>query len=136
MKTDSYPIESDEDLNQLRDALRSVAKDCDFSDYEITKLVTSASEISRNILNYAGAGEVHLEFQGDQPDAIQLSFTDEGPGIEDVDRAMEDGYSGKESSGLGVGLPGAERLADEFEIKSTIGEGTTVTLVIRREQVQ
>lgn len=134
MASENFRIESDDDLNRLREALRDFAADCEFTDYETTKIVTAASEISRNILNYAEVGEVTVEVEDDQPDRLRAIFKDEGPGIEDVDRAMEDGYSGAQSNGLGVGLPGAKRLADEFEIESTLGEGTTVTLVILRDQ--
>ena len=136
MVSKDFRIESDDDLNHLREALREFAADCEFTDYETTKIVTAASEISRNILNYAEVGEVTVEVEEDDPEKLRAIFKDEGPGIEDVERAMEDGYSGDQSNGLGVGLPGAERLADEFKIQSSVGEGTTVTVVIIRDQVQ
>ncbi len=129
--TEKLRIENDSDINELREKLRSSAKECGFADFETTKLVTAASEISRNIVNYAKEGFLTIGCETDDVVEIRLVFEDSGPGIPDLDRAMEDGFSGEESNGLGVGLPGAERLSDEFEIDSTVGEGTTVTLVIR-----
>jgi len=126
-------ITDDGDLNRLRQELRSVAGNCDFTNYEATKLVTAASEVSRNILDYAGNGCVSIE--ANQTDGyVQTIFEDDGPGIDNVDRAMEDGYSGAESDGLGIGLPGAERLTDEFEVESSPESGTRVTLVVRKNQ--
>ncbi len=136
MVSETFTIETDDDLNRLRQALREYAENCKFSDYEVTKLVTAASEISRNILNFAEVGDVTIEVEDEEPDQVRAIFSDDGPGIEDVDRAMEDGYSGEESDGLGVGLPGAKRLTDEFEVDSSPVEGTTITLVVYREQLQ
>jgi len=131
MTGEQYEIQTDRDLNELREQLRNHAQQLEFSGYEVTKLITASSEIARNMLEYTSGGEAHLEIDesGDQR-TIAVEFVDEGPGIEDVDRAMEDGFRGETSNGLGVGLPGARRLSDEFEIESDPERGTTVTLVI------
>jgi serine/threonine-protein kinase RsbT len=110
-----------------------LAAEAEFTDYETTKLVTAASEVSRNILNYAETGHAEVDFRTDDQPEIQIFFEDEGPGIDDVDRALEDGFSGEKSDGLGVGLPGAKRLADQFSIDSS-SDGTRVTIVVRKDQ--
>lgn len=133
MSSKEYEISDDSDLNRLRDKLRSLAEECEFSSYESTKLVTAAGEIFRNVLEYAGKGWVTLEISENDPPGIGTVVWDEGPGIEDVNQAMEDGYRGENSNGLGVGLPGAKRLADEFEIDSTHGDGTRVMFLVRKD---
>ncbi len=92
-----------------------------------TKLITATSELTRNMLNYADKGQVIIDqlTRGNQR-GVQLTFADNGPGIADIDQAMEDGYSS--GLGLGLGLPGAKRLMDEFHIASVVGQGTTVTI--------
>src|SRR5262245_53445005 len=94
-----------------------------------TLLATAISEIARNITTYAGSGEVVIEVvrDADGRRGVRVIARDEGPGIEDLDRALTDGYT--TGGGLGLGLPGARRLVDEFEIQTTPGQGTTVTLV-------
>lgn len=135
MTSEQFPIENDQDLNRLRERLRAIGSDCGFSDYETTKLVTAASEICRNILDYAGEGIAVIESSTEgETSMVTTTFTDEGPGIEDVDRALEDGFRGETSSGLGIGLPGAKRLSDRFDIESTPGDGTTIELMVRAEQ--
>ncbi len=93
-----------------------------------TKLITAASELVRNMLNYANGGDVTIEhiYQGNKT-GIRLTFTDKGPGIANVEQAMQDGFS--TGTGLGLGLPGAKRLSNQFSIDSTVGQGTTVTLI-------
>jgi serine/threonine-protein kinase RsbT len=93
-----------------------------------TKLITAASELVRNMLKYAGGGQVLIEAitQG-RDSGIRLTFKDQGPGIADIALAMKDGYSSGKS--LGVGLPGTKRLVNEFDIKTVMGEGTTVTII-------
>lgn len=125
-------VENDEDVNILRRTLRQYAEELDFSNYEATKLVTSASEIARNIIAYTGGGTVRIAEQNDgDEEKVVLTFEDNGPGIVDIDLAMEDGFHGENSCGLGIGLPGARRLSDEFEIESNADDGTTVRLVVR-----
>lgn len=119
----------DGDLNELRSRLRSHAEQADFENYETTKLVTAASELARNIIEYAEVGEVTLE-SSSEPPSVTATFVDEGPGIPDTERALEDGYSGADSSGLGIGLPGAKRLVDEFELVSDPESGTQVRITV------
>ena len=93
-----------------------------------TKLITSASELARNMLKYAGSGKALIEVVGrGRESGIRLTFEDKGPGIADINLAMKDGYSTGKS--LGLGLPGARRLVSEFSLKSVPGEGTTVTII-------
>jgi serine/threonine-protein kinase RsbT len=92
-----------------------------------TKLITAASEMVRNMLKYGGGGITIIEvISEERNNGIRLTFQDKGPGIQDISLAMKDGYSTGKS--LGVGLPGAKRLVNEFDIKSVVGEGTTITL--------
>lgn len=93
-----------------------------------TKLITAASELARNMLKYASGGAVLIEVvsQG-RENGIRLTFADKGPGIEDIALAMKDGFTTGKS--LGLGLPGTKRLVSEFDIKSIVGQGTTVTII-------
>jgi serine/threonine-protein kinase RsbT len=93
-----------------------------------TKLITAASELVRNMLNYANGGKILIEvITRGRDNGIRLTFQDKGPGIKDISLAMKDGYSTGKS--LGLGLPGAKRLANEFSIQSEAGKGTTVTII-------
>ena len=93
-----------------------------------TKLITAASELVRNMLNYANGGMILIEIiTRGRDNGIRLTFKDKGPGIKDISLAMKDGYSTAKS--LGLGLPGAKRLASEFNIQSEPGKGTTVTII-------
>ena len=93
-----------------------------------TKLITAASELVRNMLNYANGGRVIIEvITRGRDNGIRLTFKDKGPGIKDIGLAMKDGYSTGKS--LGLGLPGAKRLANEFNIESEVGKGTTVMII-------
>ena len=93
-----------------------------------TKLLTAASELVRNMLRYANGGQVMLEIVvRDSLKGVRLTFSDQGPGIKDIKLAMQDGYSTGRS--LGLGLPGAKRLSNEFDIKSEEGKGTTITII-------
>jgi serine/threonine-protein kinase RsbT len=130
MPSEMIRIEDDTDLNSLRRMVRSTATEIGFTDYAITKLVTASSEIARNVIEYASEGQVKIQSETEDKTKIQLVFEDEGPGIENVDRALQDGYSGENSDGLGVGLPGAQRLSDRFEIESNPGQGTRVVLSV------
>ncbi|WP_026464033.1 anti-sigma regulatory factor [Adhaeribacter aquaticus] len=93
-----------------------------------TKLITAASELVRNMLRYANGGEAILEIVvRNNIKGVRLTFADKGPGIKDVKQAMQDGFSTGKS--LGLGLPGAKRLSNEFDLKSEVGKGTTVTII-------
>jgi serine/threonine-protein kinase RsbT len=121
------PILGDDDVVRVRQLVRSFALQAKLSLVDQTKLVTATSELARNTLNYGGGGmaEVELVTRGTRL-GVRASFLDKGPGIADVELALTDGWtSGK---GLGLGLSGARRLADEFELTTEVGRGTTVTV--------
>jgi serine/threonine-protein kinase RsbT len=93
-----------------------------------TKLITAASELVRNMLRYASGGKILIEIVSkERNNGIRLTFMDKGPGIKDLSLAMKDGYSTNRS--LGLGLPGAKRLSNEFDIRTEVGKGTTVTII-------
>jgi len=120
-------IGSDVDVVTARQKGRELAAGAGFSSGDQTVIAAAISEIARNILMYAKRGQValSLETNGDRH-AVVVVAQDQGPGIPDVDRAMQDGFS--TSGGLGLGLPGARRLMDDFEVASSVGKGTTVTM--------
>jgi serine/threonine-protein kinase RsbT len=122
-------IESDADVVTARQRARQLAAALDLSSTDQTLLATAISEVARNITTYAQRGEVAVAIVEDDGGrrGIRVVARDEGPGIEDIERALQDGYT--TGGGLGLGLPGARRLVDEFGIESTPGRGTTVTLV-------
>jgi serine/threonine-protein kinase RsbT len=121
------PIASDVDVVQARQQGRELAAEAGFSSGDQTVIAAAISEVARNILLYAKRGEVSFKVvnNGDRRSLVIVA-EDQGPGIPDIDRAMQDGFS--TSGGLGLGLPGARRLMDEFDVKSTIGKGTIVTM--------
>lgn len=122
-------IESDADVVTARQRARALAVGLDMPSTDQTLLATAISEVARNITAYAQRGEVLLELVRDRNGrrGIRVVARDEGPGIENLERALTDGYT--TGGGLGLGLPGARRLVDEFEIETAPGVGTTVTLV-------
>ncbi len=121
-------IRSDSDVVQVRHAVRAAAAELQFSIVDQTKLVTAASEIARNTLQYGGGGTAEIEIVvRDGKRGIRMAFEDRGPGIADVALALRDGFTS--GGGLGLGLGGARRLVNEFEIVTRVGEGTRVTLV-------
>ena len=122
-------IESDADVVAARQRARELAADLDLSSTDQTLLATAISEVARNITTYAKRGEVVLSIVRDNGgrEGIRVVARDRGPGIENLDLAMQDGYTS--GGGLGLGLPGARRLVDEFAIETGPSEGTTVTLV-------
>ena len=122
-------IESDADVVTARQRARALAVGLDMPSTDQTLLATAISEVARNITAYAVRGEVLLELVRDSHGrrGIRVVARDEGPGIVDLERALTDGYT--TGGGLGLGLPGARRLVDEFAIETAPGEGTTVTLV-------
>ena len=120
-------IKSDVDIVSVRQKGRELAAEHGFSPGDQTVIAAAVSEIARNILMYARRGEVSFRFVSDTGgEGIVVVARDDGPGIHDVARALEDGYS--TSGGLGLGLPGARRLMDEFDVVSGPGRGTTVTM--------
>jgi len=120
-------IMHDSDIILIRKTVREECAKLNFSLTNITRVVTAASELARNILLYAGLGKMkwHIVEINDIR-GIVLTFQDHGPGISDLEQAMQEGYS--TSKGLGLGLPGAQRLMDEMKIHSQIGEGTTIVI--------
>lgn len=120
-------IQSSADVVLVRQRVRQLAVDMKFSLVDQTKLVTAVSELARNTLNYGGGGIAVIEcLEESQRRGLRLTFTDQGPGIPDLELALQDGYT--TGGGLGMGLSGAKRLVSEFNIVSTVGEGTTVTI--------
>ena len=98
-----------------------------FGQTDVTRIVTAASELARNVFKYAGDGVMRWSsIEEGGRIGLEVQFTDHGPGIKDLDLAMQEGYSS--GGGLGMGLPGARRLVDEFEIQSAAGQGTSITL--------
>jgi serine/threonine-protein kinase RsbT len=120
-------INSEHDILTARQRGRALAADVGFSGSDLTIVATAISEIARNIVEYAGRGEIVFTLVRDgRSRGIVVVARDEGPGIPDVALAMQDGYSTGKS--LGLGLPGARRLMDEFDVQSEAGRGTTVTM--------
>lgn len=127
MMTELVPIRRETDVLPFRNRLKAYTVLANLNAVNRTKLITAASELVRNMLRYAGGGDVTLELRHNGPDTgVRITFTDHGPGIADLEQAMQDGFS--TSRGLGIGLPGARRLVSEFAITSIVGEGTTVTI--------
>ncbi len=121
-------IEREQDVVPYRNRVKEAAVKIGMSLVNQTKLITAASELVRNMLKYANGGTTLIEVVSRQRDnGIRLSFQDTGPGIPDIHLAMKDGFSTGKS--LGLGLPGTKRLVNEFEIKSKVGEGTTITII-------
>ena len=116
-----------DDIVMARQAGHELARQLGFSLTDVTMIATAISEIARNITSYAGKGEIRVGVQyRDGRRALVVRAEDDGPGIGDVERALEDGYS--TGSGLGLGLPGARRLMDRLVVESTPGEGTVVEM--------
>jgi RNA polymerase sigma factor (sigma-70 family) len=120
------PIRTDADIVAARQAARELASRLGFSRTELTLIATAVSEIARNIVRFADSGEIIIELVDRPRRGVQVVARDAGPGIEDVDKALTDGYS--TYHGLGLGLPGARRLMDEFAVVTELGRGTTVTM--------
>lgn len=128
LNKDKMAIEREQDVVPFRNRVKEYATKIGMGLVNQTKLITAASEIVRNMLRYGGGGETLIEVvtQG-RDNGVRLTFIDKGPGIPDIKLAMKDGYTTGKS--LGLGLPGAKRLVNDFDIKSVIGQGTTVTLL-------
>ncbi len=127
-KSSSHPVRISEDVVRVRQAVRADAIAIGLSLVDQTKVVTAASEIARNTIEHGGGGDLKLEIvRIGVRRGVRLTFSDTGPGIPDIQKAMTDGYTSK--GGLGLGLSGAKRLVNEFEISSSVGQGTVVTLI-------
>ena len=126
-RSDSLQIRTSGDIVSARQTVRTWCVDVGFSLVDQTKMVTAASELARNTLDYGGGGTMQLEQLNEGTrNGVRLTYEDAGPGIADIERALQDGYtSGK---GLGLGLGGARRLVNEFDISSRVGEGTRVVI--------
>ncbi len=121
------PLKTDEDVVRLRKQVREELLALGFSLVDQTKVVTAASELARNTLRYGGGGEAYIKrLSEDSLVGLTMAFADQGPGIADVALALTDGYT--TGGGLGLGLSGAKRLVDQFEIDTAPGEGTVVKI--------
>ena len=122
-----FQITSENDIVMARKVVRDAATALGFGITDVTRIVTAASELTRNIYHYAKSGVMHWRsLNQDASVGLELTFEDSGPGIADLEKAMEMGFS--TGKGLGMGLPGAKRLMDELVIESTVGKGTTVVV--------
>lgn len=121
------PIRVEGDIVLVRKTIREISSIVGFSGTDITRIVTAVSELARNIFKYAGMGVV--KYHGDTylgRNGITIHFVDEGPGIADIEKALVSGYT--TSNGLGMGLPGSQRLMDNMDIHSELGKGTTIVV--------
>jgi serine/threonine-protein kinase RsbT len=128
LNKDTIQIIREQDVVLLRNRVKEYAVKIGMGLVNQTKLITAASELVRNMLKYGGGGIVLIEVINEERNSgIRLSFNDDGPGIPDIPAAMKDGFSTGRS--LGLGLPGSKRLVNEFNIKSVVGKGTSVTIL-------
>ena len=127
-KTDTLEVRSSTDIVLIRQAVRRWTAELGFSLVDQTKMITAASELARNALVHGGGGTARVEVvaSGSGKSGVRIGFTDDGPGIADLDLALTDGWSS--GDGLGLGLSGARRLVDEFELTSKPGSGTSVVV--------
>jgi serine/threonine-protein kinase RsbT len=128
LSAESFQLRSSEDIVTARQAVRKKAVAMGFGIVDQTKFVTAASELARNTIDYGGGGAVKIELvQNGHRSGIRLVFEDQGPGIADIELALTEGYT--TGHGMGLGLSGAKRLSNEFDIWSQPGEGTRVSIV-------
>ena len=126
--TRQLPLAKSEDVVRLRQVVREQAIAAGFSLVDQTKIVTAASELGRNTIQYGGGGHVNVgQVTNGARRGVRLEFVDQGPGIADLQLALTDGYT--TGGGLGLGLSGAKRLSDEFEIDSAPGKGTRIVIL-------
>jgi serine/threonine-protein kinase RsbT len=126
LKTETFSLASEMDMVLARQAVRAQAQALGFKLIDQTKIVTAASELARNTLNYGGGGTMTITaMQDGLKMGIRLVFEDQGPGIPDIQQALQDGFS--TGNGLGMGLGGARRLVSDFDIQSRVGQGTRVS---------
>jgi serine/threonine-protein kinase RsbT len=128
LSSESLPIRTSEDIVIVRQAVRKRAVAVGLGLVDQTKFVTAASELARNTLDYGGGGMVQIELvQNERKSGVRVVFEDKGPGIPDIELALTEGYTS--GNGMGLGLGGAKRLSNEFEIWSKPGEGTRVSIL-------
>ncbi|MBB3902745.1 anti-sigma regulatory factor [Methylobacterium sp. C25] len=126
-KTETLPVRSGDDVVRVRQRVRTLAVEIGLGLVDQTKIVTAASELARNTLDYGGGGDVRAEIvQAGIRKGLRLTFEDRGPGIADIEQALTDRFT--TGRGMGLGLGGAKRLSNEFHIESTPGTGTRVTI--------
>ncbi len=126
-KREVLPLKNSNDIVLARQKVRQWAIDLRFSLVDQTKLVTAASELARNTLDYGKGGAMTIEaLNSGARSGLRLTFEDQGPGIPDIQQAMRDGFTS--GSGMGLGLGGSKRLVNEFNIESEVGKGTRVTV--------
>lgn len=123
----THPIHIEQDVVLARQLARKLAQECGMRLIDLTKLVTAVSELARNTMVYGGGGDMDWQILDENSRiGLRLVFRDEGPGIPDIKLAMTDGWTS--GSGLGLGLTGAKRLVEEFELETTPGKGTRITI--------
>lgn len=126
-KTETVAVRTATDVVTVRHRVRAFAVECGFSLVEQTKIVTAASELARNMIDYGGGGAVLIEMIDDGArKGLRATFEDQGPGILNITEAMRDGFTS--GTGMGLGLGGAKRLSNEFHIHSVVGQGTRVMI--------
>jgi serine/threonine-protein kinase RsbT len=126
VSSETIPLASEPDIVTVRRRVRETAAQVGLSLVDQTKVVTAASELARNTLNYGGGGSMLLESLNGPRLGVRLTFQDHGPGIPDIQLALRDGFT--TGNGLGLGLGGTKRLVNEFDIQSKVGEGTKVVI--------
>ena len=127
-RTEKVDVRSAADVVTVRQMVRTWAIEAGFTLVDQTKMVTAASELARNTIDYGGGGVAHLEMmQEGARRGLRVAFEDQGPGIPDIELALRDGYTS--GGGMGLGLGGSKRLVNDFEIDSRVGAGTKVTIV-------
>lgn len=125
LKNETLPIHSENDIVSVRQAVRRFALEAKFGVVDQTKVITAASELARNTLIYGKGGNAILQLlENHGALGIQLTFEDQGPGIPDINQALQDGFT--TGNGMGLGLSGAKRLMNEFDIQSEVGKGTKI----------
>lgn len=124
---EKMPVRSSGDILLIRQTVRARTAELGFSLVDQTKMITAASELARNTVDYGGGGNVIVELLNDgSRRGLRLTFEDKGPGIPDIQLALKDGWTS--GSGLGLGLSGAKRLVNDFQLESKVGEGTKVVI--------
>lgn len=124
--TEDVLLREEPDVVAVRRKIRDVSLKIGFNLVDQTKVVTAASELARNTVIHGGGGSMRIEMLNGPRLGLRLTFEDQGPGIPDIELALRDGYTS--GSGLGLGLGGAKRLVNEFEIQSQVGTGTKITI--------
>ncbi|CAM3425617.1 MULTISPECIES: anti-sigma regulatory factor [Brevibacillus] len=130
--SETIPIEKETDIVTARQVGRNMSRQLGFGTIMQSRIATSISELARNIYLYAGTGTITIEtVENDEKTGLKITALDEGPGIADLRKALEDGFT--TSGALGAGLPGVRRMMDDFQMESTLGKGTRVVVIKWRE---